>query len=1366
MDSWIFWNCRGLRKKASRERIRELLHATKISMLLLVETHVNSRRHRNFIRSLGRSWTGTFVAGSGLAGGLLAVWKSDDFQVNVLHASSQIMHLFITNNKNQSWLTSLVYGSNCDRLRNLLWDQLSGIDCTRFPWLLIGDFNVILSSGDKKGGKGFDDRLAIRAFNDFVFGQSLQDLGFTGPSFTWCNNRRGRARILIRLDRAFGNSKFTDLFPNLVIKHLHRAASDHAPLLLNFDHAFLTRIKRFKFEHFWFEKPELCEIINNSWITNNHRPLANAAEIFASKLSSLQWILNFWNWNTIGSLEHNLQKVTSDISMLESKDASLGLTDTELDSLRSFYNLHTALLRQISLKWQSKARMNWLMLGDSNSAFFHKVATIRRKRNSINYMLSANDLPLSSQFDISSEFVRFYTQLWSPSSQNNSLSVLPDSLPQLSGNSHAMLTAAISCGEIQATLRKMASGKAPGPDGFHVEFYKYSWETISSLYVQAIQDFQSSGVLPPSWCLTHITFIPKVSHPVYVKDFRPIALCNVSYRLLAKVLASRLALVINDLVGREQSAFIRGRSINDNILLVQEIAHSISCGKRNKSIILLKLDIEKAFDKVCWASVLNVLRGMNFPEAWVGWVGSCISSPWFSCLINGELSHWFKSTCGVRQGDPLSPLLFILVMQVFTCLINDAVIRNRLTPFRCKQFRFSHALYADDLIVSLRANSKSINSINRILAMFSRLTGLNINKAKSAIYFSSSASLAFKHTVCSNLDISSGSFPFKYLGAIISDKRVRVKDQLHLIEKARSRLAGWKADTLSQAGRLVLIRSVLQAIPVHTFLVGWSASGIIHKLEQLNRSFFWKSSASSKGMALIKWSTITLPKFAGGLGVKDLRFFNTSLLAPCILKILNKVNIPWVNLACEKYGDSLLSITPRKCSWAWRSLCQGFNRLQSGFTKKIGNGSDTSVLHDPWVFCFPLSRMPTYIHCDLALHDFKVCDFIVDNCWNFDMLSLFFGPSLVFRIGSLPLSSFPVDDSWVWASSTNGLATPSYAYRHLQGMDDSLRVARTDWCSIWKLTVPPKVKLFLWKFCSGVLPTGDFLCKRNIIDTASCAICSSRPDTDVHIIFDCPLAAQIWSLFRHHFSVVASWGNQASVWFGKLIAATEHLDTCSAMAILMWTLWTHRNNVLHNQEHQSTATLWAKGMACYVSVCDDMTQSEGSFLKFVKLPWCLPPHSYVKINADASFIDEHSLAGGGWICRDTQGLLVEAGGLQLAASSPLMAEALALKAALDRATSSGWTRVWAESDSTSLIQAIVSSDSADVPWVISPIVLDIRSLADRFISIHFEHVCRDANKAADWLASLARHRGSFLIFASDIPVQLGDILEKDVKAAC
>lgn len=211
---------------------------------------------------------------------------------------------------------------------------------------------------------------------------------------------------------------------------------------------------------------------------------------------------------------------------------------------------------------------------------------------------------------------------------------------------------------------------------------------------------------------------------------------------------------MSSLISPEQSAFLKGRTSTDNIILIREVLHSMHAKRKFKHSILIKLDIEKAFDSVSRSAIIAAMEKMGFPLEFCYRICTCISSPRFACVVNGVSSRWFSAQRGIRQGDPLSPFLFIIAMQVFSGLMKQSVERGRITPFTCSEFSISHTLFADDVMVMLRGNKRSCMALRNLLSSFTNLTGLRINSAKSAISFSKWADASFKHTVCSSLNIS------------------------------------------------------------------------------------------------------------------------------------------------------------------------------------------------------------------------------------------------------------------------------------------------------------------------------------------------------------------------------------------------------------------------------------------------------------------------------------------------------------------------------------------------------------------------------------------------------------------------------------
>ncbi|WOK93143.1 hypothetical protein Cni_G01836 [Canna indica] len=193
--------------------------------------------------------------------------------------------------------------------------------------------------------------------------------------------------------------------------------------------------------------------------------------------------------------------------------------------------------------------------------------------------------------------------------------------------------------------------------------------------------------MPKGWNDTMLIFIPKKKKARKIPEFRPIALCNVIYKVAAKIIVNRMRGVIQKVINKEQSAFTPNRNIHDNILVVSEMINTFNKSKSKKPSVILKLDLEKAYDRIEWSIVYKVMGLMKFPRELINWVKCCIEEISFECKMNGETSDQFRSHKGLRQGDPLSPYLFIIMEETLTTITRKAVEMGMIIPFKMKELK-------------------------------------------------------------------------------------------------------------------------------------------------------------------------------------------------------------------------------------------------------------------------------------------------------------------------------------------------------------------------------------------------------------------------------------------------------------------------------------------------------------------------------------------------------------------------------------------------------------------------------------------------------------------------------------------------------
>lgn len=597
------------------------------------------------------------------------------------------------------------------------------------------------------------------------------------------------------------------------------------------------------------------------------------AFILAKKITSFRARLKHWAKFEFGSIKLKKLALLHDLEKLEVEHESRSLSEDECYLEASKRVEYGRILKQEEVYWKQRARVTWLKEGDENTKFFHAVANGRRNRNFIPW-IGSGDTRVADFRGIGDMFTSFYKNLFGSTQGhrhqiNWNILFLSKVHPNLSS-----LDVPFTHAEIKAAVFSMSVDKAPRPDGFPMFFFQKFWDVVQEDIFTLCEDFYwgRANLERINWA--NIALILKKLNPDDPSHYRLISLINSSLKIISKLLANRLSLVIKDLIDSSQSAFIKGRCIVDNIATANKLIFFIQ--KHRLAGLIFKVDFAKAFDTVDWDFLFELLEARGFGERWVGWIKSILVSSKAKFLINGKECGYVRYHRGLRQGDLLSPLFFVLVVDVLSTLFNNALNSGVLHGVMLGDsgIKMCHLQYADDLLIMMTGGGEDLRIIKLILYFFEGLSGLQVNSEKSCLFSSSRNSVPLPY-LARTLHCCTSSLPLTYLGIPISGNRPRRQDWDTLISKISSRLAVWKSKFLSLGGRLTLLNSVLSAIPTYWMLIFKLPCWVIKRIDKIRRDFLWSGpDPQQPKIRLVSWTRLCRSKDQGGWGFLNLNTFN------------------------------------------------------------------------------------------------------------------------------------------------------------------------------------------------------------------------------------------------------------------------------------------------------------------------------------------------------------------------------------------------------------------------------------------------------------------------------------------------------------
>ena len=1154
-------NCRGLNNKKKRYDVLTYIKEMKINIACLQDTHLVESME-NVLKNY---WDGKVFLNcrrSNARG--VAILLSNNFEYKVIKTEKDtegnllVMDLAIEDTK---FRIINVYGPNMDDVDFYHNVKYKIHENEQDHLLLFGDLNLTLNPNlDSHNYSNLNNPRARSSMINIIEEYGLIDLyRYLNPNKTRYTWRRRNPLKQARLDYILMSDTTVDFVDVMDIKPSYK--SDHSSLYLRLN---LTKFNNgkgiWKFNTRYLSDPEYLLKINDAIRDEYIKyavPVYNVTYITVDAFPEIALTINSEKFleamllrlrgETIKYASKAKRKecnkenlLISEIEVLESNPVDiqspvLEMKKTELEEIRS---------ERLKGQWV-RSRTQWNIEGEKPTKYFCSLETKNYLSKTIKRLKQSNGSFLTNQKEILDSIAHYYQTLFKSKDQNLSEYCLSDMLGQysinkLDINEASTLEGALTEIELGKALKNMKHNKTPGIDGFPSEFYKVFWKRLKFCVLNALNDSLARGRLPLSLRQCVITCLPKKGKDRdMIKNWRPLSMLSVLYKLASAAIANRLKPYLDHLISKTQNGFVPGRYIGECTRLIYDTMSFAE--KNNVPGMLILIDFEKAFDSVSWTFIYQTLEFLGFGESFINWIKLFNTDVKATIIQCGFLSKFIDIERGCRQGDPISSYLFILAAQILTILfLNNPNIKGIF----CGSTEIKLSQFADDTILILDGTPQSLQAAFNVLEIFGSVSGLRVNTEKTQVVWIGKKKLCNEKLLKLNLKWDTTHFNMLGLSFsvdLLECTEINFSNQIVEIQKI---INNWNKRHLTPIGKITVIKTFILSKLNH-LLLSLPNPNLLSKINSILYSFLWSNKPDK-----IKRDVVRLPPLAGGLKMIDIDLFMKSMKITWIRRLFISSNAPCVNLLLadtsiclnklSNFGPQYLSMLKSKLNPFWQDVFECWKTMLTN--SQIQNIED--ILKAPLWYNPLISDRPLYFPDWFYKGVITVSDVISNNkIAGYDELCQMFSChfnylnylTLKFKINIFlikygftfenitlerPFVSFNLRSTLKDKKGVRSIYSVflvnlqnNHSMKLRWNEEFQTQIDNNTWKTLFsicfKTVANNNLIWFQLKLIYRILGTNNYLFKLGIKNNPNCLFCH-QPESLLHIFYHCPNSIQLW----------------------------------------------------------------------------------------------------------------------------------------------------------------------------------------------------------------------------------------------------------------